>query len=68
MGKNARIAELERALEHAREREKIKDEVISFVRELSELPEDAVLLYTLTGQRMSHQIGLTARRVLEKIA
>lgn len=67
MGKNARIAELEHMLKEAKARAKVAAEVIDFVRELSELPEDAVLLYTLTGQRMSHQIGLTARRVLEKI-
>ena len=66
MGKHARIAELERLLAEERLKGKIASNVMDFVRGLAQLPEDAVLLYTLTGQRMSHQIGLSARCLLQQ--
>lgn len=67
MGKHARIAELEREIASLREAACIHDDIRHFLDTLAQMPSDAVLLYALTGQRMIHQIGLSARVLREKI-
>lgn len=68
MGKNARIAELEREIEILRSRNKLSEEVIDYILDLTKMPEDAVLFYRIGSQEVFHEIGLSARVLLEKIA
>jgi hypothetical protein len=67
MGKLARIQELEAQLEFWKKASGVHDDLTHYLRLLAELPEDAVLLYTLTGQKMSHEIGKSARVLLAKV-
>jgi hypothetical protein len=66
MGKLARIQELEAQVEYWKRRADINSQLRGFIETIAELPEDAVLLYTLTGQRMSFELSKAARRMLEK--
>jgi hypothetical protein len=65
MGKNARIMELEKQIEGLQSEIKTLKQAWVFIRELSELPEDAVLLYTRSNMRFQQEIGKAARRFLE---
>ena len=67
MGKNARIQELELELLSMRKRLELADAVRDFIQKLSELPDDAVLLYTLSGQRTNFWVALAAKRLIERI-
>lgn len=67
MGKHARIAELEAQLAAMRKRVEVPREVISYIERLAQMPDDAVLLYAISGSRVSHEIGRSARIVLDKI-
>lgn len=67
MGKNARIQELEQEVRRMRSQLARGDDVRDFIKTLAEMPEDAVLTYQITGQRISHQIGLAARVLLAKL-
>lgn len=67
MGKLARIAELEKTIEALKERCALAQEVIDYVRAMAAMPEDAVLLYTASGMRVSHEIGKSARVLLGRL-
>jgi len=61
MGKLERIKELERELSQLRGQVKISNSVREYIDTLCVLPEDAVLLYSLSGMRIQHEIGKSAR-------
>lgn len=67
MGKNARIAELEQEVNRLRKKAEIPEEVMGYIQDLANMPEDAVLIYALTGQTISHAIGRSARVLLDKL-
>ena len=67
MGKNARIQELEQQLVQSREINKLLQEGLDFLKILAKLPDDAILLYTSSGQRTQCEIGLAAKRFLERL-
>ena len=58
MGKNARIAELETRIDLLA-RALVRQN--GFINHLCEVPDDAVLLYTMNGTRISCEIGKAAR-------
>lgn len=68
MGKLKRLAELEADVAYWQKRAELLPEVRQYIACLAEMPEDAVLLYTRHGMQIQHEIGLSARRLLEKIA
>ena len=68
MGKHARIAQLEREVLHWRKQAEIHIEVMDYIRNLAELPEDAVLTHNIGNQPITHFIGKSARILLAKIA
>jgi hypothetical protein len=67
MGKSARIQELEQEIEILRRQQTIPEAALDFIRTLAEMPEDAVLLYTLTGQRVQCEVGRAAKILMEKL-
>lgn len=67
MGKNARIKELEDRIAELHKRSTLHAEALDYIRSLAQLPEDAVLLYTMTGNRVSHEIGKSARLLLTRL-
>ena len=70
MGKNVRIEELEREVAYLRKRSEIAKEAMEYVRDLTELPEDATLYYYLSPggkQAVFHEIGKSARVLWARI-
>jgi hypothetical protein len=67
MGKLARIQELETEIAAAEKRLAAHQGIRAFLEDLAQLPEDAVLLYTLSGQRVQHEIGKSARIALRAL-
>lgn len=67
MGKNTRILELEQQIKRLNKYGSVSDEMADYIKTLAEMPEDAVLIYRIGGQTITHQIGLSARRLVEKI-
>lgn len=67
MGKLKRIEELEADVSYWRKRSEVRDDVKHYLDTLSEMPDDAVLLYTLTGMRVQHEIGKTSKVLLGKM-
>ena len=67
MGANKRIKELEADVAWWRAKSEVASEVRDYLKTLAEMPEDSVLLYTLSGQRIQHSIGKSARVLLEKM-
>ena len=72
MGKGKRLEELETLLAASQRWEKhwrdLAQETREYLETLAQMPEDAVLLYTLSGVRTSHAIGKSARVLLSKFA
>jgi len=68
MGKLARIQELESDVAYWRNKATIHDDIVHYLKVLAEMPEDAVLLYTLDGTRIQHEIGLSARILFSKVS
>lgn len=67
MGKLARMQELEREIDSLKKENANLREVSSFIETLAELPDDAVILYTLSGQRLQCEIGRAAKVFSSKI-
>ena len=67
MGAKQKIAELERRLKSAEERSRYAEELYEYVMDLAKMPDDAVLYFTVHNMRTSHQIGKSARCLLEKL-
>lgn len=67
MGKKDRILELERTIKHLNKYGSVADEMADYIKELAEMPEDAVLIYRISGQTITHQIGMSARILFAKI-
>ena len=67
MGKLTRIKELEYDISWWRKKAKIADEVKDYLETLAEMPDDAVLLYTIGGIKMQHEIGKIAKVLLDRI-
>ncbi len=67
MGKLKRIQELEEEIRRLNKYGSLQDEVKDYLKELAEMPEDAVLIYRLGDQqKITHQIGMSARILVAK--
>lgn len=67
MGMKQKVDALESALKTAERKAALVDEMHDYITTLAEMPEDAVLLYTLSGMRISHGIGSSARVLLARL-
>ena len=63
-----KVEALEARLEWAERRALLGGEVIKYLSTLAQMPEDAALLYTVHGMKVSHEIGKSARILLEKLS
>ena len=63
MGIKSKVEELEREILHWKRKARIADEVRRYLEDLSQLPDDAVLLYTMTGIEVQHEIGKSAKAI-----
>lgn len=67
MGIKQKVDELERRLKIAEKELLCVDYLRHYLRTLSETPDDAVLIYTIGGMRVTHSIGKSARVALKMI-
>jgi thioredoxin-like negative regulator of GroEL len=68
MGKQARIQELEQEIAILRQQRTIPEAALDFIRTLAEMPEDAVIMYTLSGgQSIQCEVGRAAKILMEKL-
>ena len=67
MGKLTRIRELEAEVAWWRKSAAVNDDIEHFLNLLAEMPEDAVLTYQLTGQKVHHDFARAARVLLAKV-
>lgn len=67
LGKHARIQELEAQLEAERRKSALTQAIRDFIVIIAQLPDDAVLLYTVSGQRVQCEVGRAAKCLLSRL-
>lgn len=67
MGAVKRIKELEADVAYWRKAALVHDDIKHYLKTLAEMPEDAVLTYSLSGMRMQHEIGRSVRALMHKV-
>ena len=66
MGMRQVVDHLEARLRDAERKAKLADEMRDYIETLAQMPDDATLLYVLSGMQVAHSIGKSARVLLEK--
>ena len=67
MGMRQVVDRLEAQLKDVERKATRADEMRDYIETLAQMPDDATLLYVLSGMQVAHSIGRSARVLLERM-